>query len=67
MGSEVDSPSNLTTGPIVYQTLVVGPECCHPTGGLLFIVTDSRPFEPVNLEPSAIVENEEADNSQCPS
>jgi hypothetical protein len=64
VGGEIDSPSNLTTAPIVYQTLVVDAlNAVIPQVAFFHLL--SSPFE-VDLEPSAIVENEEADNSQCP-
>jgi len=65
VGSEVGSSSNLTTAPIVYQTLVVEVlNVVIPRVALFYSLSWS--FESVNLEPSAILENEEADNSQCP-
>lgn len=65
MGSEVDSPSNLTTAPIVYQTLIVDIlNAVIPRVAFFHLL--SSPFESVNLEPYAIVENEEAGNSQYP-
>jgi hypothetical protein len=65
VGSEVDSPPNLTTAPIVYQTLVVEVlNVAIPRVALFYSLSWS--FESVNLELSAIVENEAAGNSQCP-